>query len=544
MQLLSLLAASGLATTTTARSSREHTLLRKGIELPRPRYGYPEQPKTQVKRATNTIIRQTNATAKYVVNGTAGAIPEVNFDIGESYAGLMPISDKANETSQLYFWFFPSTNPDASDEITIWLNGGPGCSSLEGFLQENGPISWQYGTPRPVYNPWNWANLTNMVWVEQPVGTGFSQGIPTATSQEETAAQFLGFWKNFVDTFALEGRKVYVAGESYAGRYVPYIAEAMLEEKNKTEGYFDVKGILIYDPSIAEDVLLQDIPAVPFLDHHANLMILNASYSAELHSRADKCGYTDYFNKYLTFPPISKLPAPNSTAETPGCAVWSDIIDATMLVNPCFDVYQVATTCPLLWDVLGFPGSFGYLPPGENVYFNRTDVQKAINAPIQKWEECSDGVLDKDTSPQTSYEVIPKLIDALDRTMIVHGDLDFILLLNGSLLAIQNMTWGGVQGFQTRPSAEFYIPYHEDYSYESLSASGVMGVTHTERKLTWVAQALSGHMVPQYQPSSGYRQLEFLLGRVDSLESRVPFTTQPNVPQPGSGRNGTIGRMM
>jgi hypothetical protein len=59
----------------------------------------------------------------------------VDFDIGESYAGLMPISKAANESSQLYFWFFPSENPEASDEILIWLNGGPGCSSLEGLLQ-------------------------------------------------------------------------------------------------------------------------------------------------------------------------------------------------------------------------------------------------------------------------------------------------------------------------------------------------------------------------------------------------------------------------
>lgn len=60
---------------------------------------------------------------EYVVNGTAGAIPEVDFDIGESYAGLMPISAAQNETSELYFWFFPSANEQAGDEITIWLNG-------------------------------------------------------------------------------------------------------------------------------------------------------------------------------------------------------------------------------------------------------------------------------------------------------------------------------------------------------------------------------------------------------------------------------------
>jgi carboxypeptidase D len=93
----------------------------------------------------------------------------------------------------------------------------PGCSSLEGFLQENGPIQWQYGTYAPVQNPWSWSNLTNVVWVEQPVGTGFTQGTPTATSEADVAAQFLGFWKNFVDTFSLQGRKVFITGESYAG---------------------------------------------------------------------------------------------------------------------------------------------------------------------------------------------------------------------------------------------------------------------------------------------------------------------------------------
>jgi carboxypeptidase D len=72
------------------------------------------------------------------------------------------------------------------------------------------------------------------VWVEQPVGTGFSQGVPTATSEADVAAQFLGFWENFVNTFALQGRKVYITGESYAGYYVPYIADAMLNKNDTT----------------------------------------------------------------------------------------------------------------------------------------------------------------------------------------------------------------------------------------------------------------------------------------------------------------------
>ena len=78
--------------------------------------------------ANGTIIPQNSRTKKFAVNGSA--IPDVNFDIGESYAGLLPISSQAN-ASELYFWFFPSHNPDSDDEILIWLNGGPGCSSLE-----------------------------------------------------------------------------------------------------------------------------------------------------------------------------------------------------------------------------------------------------------------------------------------------------------------------------------------------------------------------------------------------------------------------------
>jgi carboxypeptidase D len=460
---------------------------------------------------------------EFVVNGTAGAIPDVNFDIGESYAGLLPISDKANETSELYFWFFPSENKDADDEITIWLNGGPGCSSLEGFLQENGPISWQYGSaPFAVYNPWNCESLrdrvrdvvlinaqgqTSRTWsgsnspselvrhlvcfkTPMLILSGFTQGNATATSQEETAEQFLGFFKNFVETFGLQNRKVYITGESYAGRYVPYIANAMVDS-NDTE-HFNVKGIMFYDPSVAEDVILEDIPAVPFVDRWSGLFNFNESFSADIHRRADECGYTSYIEEHLTFPPTGKFPTPANNSKTPGCNLWEDVYTNVFYSNPCFDVYAIATTCPLLWDVLGFPGSFDYLPAGEQIYFNRTEVQKAINAPIQDWAECSSGVLDTDTSAQSSWHVIPKVIDALDRTVIVHGELDFILLYNGTLMAIQNMTWGGMQGFQEAPSAPFFVPYHDDISLTSLSAKGIMGTTHTERKLTWVAQALSG----------------------------------------------------
>jgi carboxypeptidase D len=168
----------------------------------------------------------------------------VDFDIGESYAGNIEIPAR-NDNSSLYFWYFPTANPAGKNDLTIWLNGGPGCSSLEGLLQENGPFLWNYGTYKPIQNVWSWAQLTNMLYVEQPVGTGFSQGKSNERSTEEVAANFISWFKNFIDTFGLQGKKIYVTGESYSGYYVPYIADAMFNATDKT--YYDVRGTMIYE---------------------------------------------------------------------------------------------------------------------------------------------------------------------------------------------------------------------------------------------------------------------------------------------------------
>ncbi len=188
------------------------------------------------------------------------------------------------------------------------------------------------------------------------------------------------------------------------------------------------------------------------------------------------------------------------------------------------------------------PGSIPYLPNGTQVYFDREDVKKAIHAPLDvTWNECSEidvfvrtpgRKLDPSLPP--TMTVLGGVIDRTQNVIIGHGALDMVLIANGTLLAIQNMTWGGQLGFQNAPVEPFYVPYHDDPALGTVAAAGVMGTTHTERGLTYVGVDLSGHMVPQYQPSAAYRQLEVLLGRVDHLSSPVSFTTNKNVTQPAS----------
>lgn len=405
-------------------------------------------------------------------------------------------------------------------------------------------------------NPWAWNRLTNVVWVEQPVGTGFSRGEVTARGEEDVAAQFLGFWKNFMTTFALEGYKVYIAGESYAGAYCPYIASAMLDANDTA--YYDMSGMIIYDPVLGDDVVQSAATTVPFVDYHRNLMTFNDTFSAYIHGLHDTCGFADYNAKYLTYPPPGPQPPDYAGSVGDECeGLWEVVLNEALSVNPCFDVYQVATTCPLLWDVLGFPGSIGYLPAGGEVYFDREDVKRAIHADVaHTWEECASGdvfVGGRDTSDPSTWRVLPHVIDSTQNVIIGHGTLDMILLPNGTLLSIQNTTWGGQLGFQSPPVEPFFVPFHslstadeifsesDETALGSIAAAGVLGTAHTERGLTYVSVDLSGHMIPQYAPSAGFRHLEFLLGRVDSLSSVAPFSTEPDYPQPPADTlgNGT-----
>ncbi|KAI1270659.1 alpha/beta-hydrolase [Xylariaceae sp. FL1019] len=497
------------------------------------------------KRKTPKTHYLTDKTADYLVNGTG--IPDVDFDVGESYSGYLSITDDPDAAEQLFFWYFPSSE-HPSKEILLWLNGGPGCSAFEGLLQENGPFQWQYGTLKPVPNPWAWNRLVNTIWLEQPVGTGFSTGVPTATSEEDVAAQLLGFWKNFIDLFEMQGYKVYVAGESYAGAYIPYISAAMLDKNDTT--YYDMNGMLIYDPVIGNGIVQDALTTVPFVDFHSNLFPFNQSFSKTIHQQHLECGFQDYMDTYLQFPPPGPQPSNFSDTVSDECAsIWGVVTDEILSPNPCFDVYQVATTCPLLWDVLGFPGSITYSPEGAGpLYFDRTDVKEAIHANVSKtWTECSEinvFVNGTDNSAPTIEKAIPQVVDATQNVIIAHGILDMILLVNGTLLSIQNMTWGGELGFQSEPKEPFFVPYHKDSTasdiyYEtdaialgSIAGAGVMGTTHEERGLTFVTVDMSGHMVPQYAPSAGFRHLEKLLRRIDSLSSTKPFSIYPNATQP------------
>lgn len=447
-------------------------------------------------------------------------IPDVPFDVGESYAGLLPISDSPKEERQLYYWFFPSEAKQAKDEIVIWLNGGPGCSSLAGLLTENGPFLWQSGTKAPVKNPYSWARLTNMVWIEQPVGTGYTTGSPNITNEAELAEEFKGFWKNFVKTFGLKNHKVYITGESYAGLYVPYIANAFLKANDTAN--FNLKGIAINDPLIAG--YGQNDPVVaPFARYWSNILNFDTAFLDQLQKGDDACGATDYTNKYLTFPP----PKAPFEQRPKGCKSGSEFDDAAAKANPCFNPYHISQMCPYPYSQLGKVNSQDYVPTGAQIYFNRTDVKKAIHAPSRSnWMQCGGPVFVNggDTTVGPALDgTLTNVIDKTKNVLVGSGDLDYVVISNGTLLALQGTVWGGRNGFQSRPDTPFFVPDDNNTFQGAQGAHGNIGIWREERGLTWYTVRLAGHELPGYSLAGGYRVLQRLLGRIEDFSSTEPL---------------------
>ena len=77
------------------------------------------------------------------------------------------------------------------------------------------PFNWGTGTRRPIQNQYSWTNLSTIIYIDQPVGAGFSQGTPSIKNEEDLSAQLAGFLEQFLDVFEeLKGKKFYISGES------------------------------------------------------------------------------------------------------------------------------------------------------------------------------------------------------------------------------------------------------------------------------------------------------------------------------------------
>ncbi|CAK8563836.1 unnamed protein product [Lathyrus sativus] len=156
----------------------------------------------------------------------------------------------------LFYWFFEAQSQPSNKPLLLWLNGGPGCSSIGyGAAVEIGPLLVDKNGEGLLFNPYSWSQEANLLFVESPVGVGFSY---TNTSSDLTiledhfvAEDTYNFLVNWLQRFPQYNSKdFFIAGESYAGHYIPQLAE-LIFDRNKdrnTYSFINLKGFIVGNP--------------------------------------------------------------------------------------------------------------------------------------------------------------------------------------------------------------------------------------------------------------------------------------------------------
>lgn len=190
------------------------------------------------------------------ITNLPGVNPQPKF---KHYSGYL----QASPTHFLHYWYVESQNNPSTDPLVIWLNGGPGCSSMDGLLNEHGPyLATTKGDLR--MNPFSWNMVANVLYIESPAGVGYSYATDgnVTTDDDQVSAENYAALMQFYGKFPeLLSHDLYITGESYGGVYVPTFAERVM-----TNSSIKLKGILVGNG--LSDYNMNDNSLIYFANYH------------------------------------------------------------------------------------------------------------------------------------------------------------------------------------------------------------------------------------------------------------------------------------
>ncbi|KAH9462608.1 hypothetical protein Pst134EB_006495 [Puccinia striiformis f. sp. tritici] len=413
-------------------------------------------------------------------------LPGVDFPIQQSYAGRLNIATDPKQTAEAFFWMIPADNargrispPSCSTPIKITM-------SLEGG--------------KPVKNPYSWTRSSNVIYLDVLPKVGFTRGTYSVKGSSDVGVLVVNFLKSFLKVFPeMNGLNLFLAGYSLSGTYATYAAQKIYAQQSQLG--LKLQGMLLMNALIAATDFQMYAATTKYVTENNDVFKFDAAKLRKLQATDKQCGFSEYLKKYLTYPPSGHFPEitkaldpSNPSWFTPDC------------MNLYSQMYMGAPRDLNLWNIHD-PASADTNYTRFN-YPGRADVQKAFNlAGVQPWSFCSQftNIFPNDDDSGLATEILPDVIRRSKRVVIMHGEWDATLPVEGTRLAIQNVTWAGKQGFQKPLTTNLIVAGKQSGKYQS------------ERGLTFVQVAKSGAMVAHDQGQVALTVLDYLLGNSPTL---------------------------
>ncbi|KAL3502264.1 hypothetical protein ACH5RR_036713 [Cinchona calisaya] len=429
--------------------------------------------------------------------------PKVDF---RQYAGYVTVNETHGRA--LFYWFFEAEKDPEHRPLVLWLNGGPGCSSIGyGAVEELGPFLSQKGKPELKFNKNSWNQVANLLFLESPVGVGFSYTNTSTDIQllgdHITAQDSYHFLVNWFKRFPqFKSHDFYIAGESYAGHYVPQLSELIYDnnKKVKKDSYINFKGLMIgnallddetdqkgmidyaYDHAVISDKLYKEIKT-------------SCNFSTEHLSKDCNNGLGKYFDVYKIIDMYSLyVPTCNSNSSS----------------TRNLPVIRGDAAPKLFSKIEGWHKKpAGYDPCQSDyteVYMNRPDVQEALHANVTKipypWTHCSDNITFWSDAPASILPIIQKLVDGGLRVWVFSGDTDGRIPVTATRYTLKKLG----------------LDITRDWTPWYTSNEQVGGWTVEYDGLMFVTIRGAGHQVPTFKPKQALQIVSHFLAN-----SKLPY---------------------
>lgn len=403
---------------------------------------------------------------------------ELGIDSVKQYSGYLDVED---EDKHFFYWFFESRNDPKNDPVILWLNGGPGCSSLTGLFFELGPSSIDENI-KPVSNPFSWNSNASVIFLDQPVNVGYSYSSSSVSNTVAAGKDVYAFLQLFFQQFSeYSNLPFHIAGESYAGHYIPVFASEILthEERN-----FNLTSVMIGNG--LTDPLTQ-------YEYYEPMACGKGGEPSVLTD--EECeGMLDTEPRCLSL--ISSCYESQSVWSCVPAAIYCNNAQMGPYQKTGRNVYDIRTMCsgPLCYEGLKYIDE----------YLNQDVVKEKLGVEVDTYESCNFDInrnflFAGDWMKPYHKSVVTLLEDDIP-VLIYAGDKDFICNWLGNEAWVQVLPWSGQKEFKKSPVKNF--PGAKDADGKS-EAGKVQNYKH----FTFLRAYGGGHMVPYDQPENSLAML-------------------------------------
>mmetsp|Transcript_22592 Transcript_22592/g.49537 ORF Transcript_22592/g.49537 Transcript_22592/m.49537 type:complete len:485 (-) Transcript_22592:38-1492(-) len=391
------------------------------------------------------------------------------------------------DKKQYFYWMFESRNDPANDPTVMWLTGGPGCSSMTGLLFENGPCKVDASGEHTTLNPYSWNAKANVMWVDQPPGTGFSKGT-WDHNEDGVAEDMYQFLQALFQAMPQYNKNFFVTGESFAGHYIPAVTHRIFEGNTKLAAgdvKIDLKGMGIGNGLTDPQEQYKWYPDMMCKggEGHAPAVINNTVACAALQAAVPAC-------EAALAGCNSGVPAVSQAS----CA------GAYEVCNLAFQIpYQATGMNPYDQRIKCDKPPLCYDMSNDVKFLNDKDVQKQLG--VDKHFESCNMIVNKAFTldfMKNYHQLIPPMLAAGIDVLIYAGDQDFICNWLGNEKWTLALDWGHKAEFSAAGKKPFLVEGKE------------VGELRSHANFHFLRVYQAGHMVPLDQPEAALGMLNAL----------------------------------